>query len=178
MGSPHIGSVGGSKRKVTVEFTRPANTTAYTAGDLVIDSATAPTLMDFASLAREAGSGGYIVGARLTTDKKSITPQFRVHLFNASDATLAHTTVGDNAPLKQLYADEAKYCGSFDLPAMTTPANSTNSDLSRTQDDGALRKPFLCAAGSRSIYAALEAIDAFTPASGQKFTLTLEAEQD
>lgn len=161
--------VRGKNVSVSVEFTRPANATAYTAGDVVSNDAATTVPMNFASFARVTGGAGYIVGARLITDKKSITPRIRVHLFNAADPTLA----ADNVAWKELYAEEAKRIGQFDLPAMTTGTDATGSTMSRAEDL-TLRLPFI--AVSRSVYAVLEALDGFTPASGEKFTLTLIGE--
>lgn len=167
-GESHLGEVGGNLARISVEFTRPADTTAYTAGDVVSNSTSATTLMTLTNALRVAGGSGYIVRASLTTDKKSITPRFRVHLFNASNPTVA----ADNVAHKELYADASKRLGYFDLPAMTTATDTTSSDMSRAMDN-TLRHAIVAAAGSRDIYAMLEALDAFTPASGEKFTLAL-----
>lgn len=154
-------------RRASAEVTRPADTTAYTAGDVVSNSTTATTPISLSSAARVAGGNGYIVRAALTTNKKSITPRFRVHLFNA-----APTVAADNAAYSELYADAGKRLGFIDLPAMTTATDSTNSDMSRAFNDSA-RLPIVAAASSADLYAVLETLDAFTPASGQKFTLTI-----
>lgn len=154
--------MGGALNIVSVELTRPADTTAYAAGDVV------GTIQTVANFARVAGGSGYIVGARLSTDKKSITPRIRVHLFNSASPTLA----AENVAWKELYADASKRLGYFDLPSMTTGTDTTNSDMSRAIDM-TLRIPFKAAEGTKDIYFVLEALDAFTPASAQKFTLTL-----
>ena len=151
--------------KVSASFTRPANTTAYTAGDVVSNDATTTTPMPLT-----CGDRGVIVGARLETNKKSITPQVRINLLVEDDGTIA----GDNAAHKEVYADVAKRIGYIDLTAMTTPADTSNSDLSVSQNF-AVRIPFVNA-GTLPIYAVLTAIDGFTPASGQGFTLTLLVE--
>lgn len=164
--------VEGLGKIITVEFTRPANTDAYTAGDVVSNSTSASTLMEFSGFFRPNSDGvirgAYIIGARLTTDKKSITPRFRVHLFNASNPTRS----ADNAAHQEKYADISKRLGYFDLPAMSTAADTTNSDMSRAIDIG-LRMFVVPASGSTSLFALLETLDGFTPASGQKFTLAL-----
>jgi len=165
--------VGGIKVPVTVELTRPGNTDAYGANDVVSNSVSASTLMEFANLARVAGGSGYVVGARLSTDKKSITPRIRVHLFNASNPTVSV----DNANYQEKYADVGKRLGFFDLPAMATAADTSNSDMSRAIDMG-LRVPFVCADATKSVFALLETLDAFTPANGQKFSLSLVVEAD
>lgn len=167
-GETHLGEVGGKMVQVTVELTRPANTTAYTANDVVSDSASASTLLDFANFARVNAGTGYITGARIVTDKKSITPRLRVHLYNASTPTVA----ADNAAWRDSYADDSKYIGWIDMPSMTTGADTTNSDTSKTLDF-TMRLPFTCAAGTRSVFVLLETLDAFTPASAEKFKITL-----
>lgn len=157
---------------VAAELTRPENVTAYTVGDAVSNSASATTLLAF-PVARVAGGSGYIVKIRLSTDKKSIAPRFRLHFFNASNPTLA----ADNAAYQEVYADNAKRIGWYDLPAMSTAADATNSDCSRTVDMNC-RIPYTCAAGSTTLYVGLETLDAFTPNSGQKFSLTLVADNN
>ena len=171
---------GGSKSVVSAAFTRPANATAYAANDVVSDSATTTTPMPFAlgrteiagSFPRGEGLGGYIVGARLTTNQESAVPAFRVHLYSDLPAVAA-----DNAQFTRLYADDSKKIGSFDLAAMTSVADLAGASDSSVQDF-TLRIPFVGAAGSRTIYAVLETLTIFTPASGQAFTLTLIAELD
>jgi hypothetical protein len=167
----HIGAIGGAIVNVSTEITRPADTTAYAANDVVSNNTTTTTLGTLTNCARVNAGSGYIVGARLATDKKSITPRFRVHLFNASNPTVA----ADNVAHKSVYADLSKRIGTFDLAAMAT--DTTNSDVSAATD-WTLRIPFVCAAASRDIFFFLETLDAFTPASGEKFTLVLLIDQN
>lgn len=167
----HLGEVGGNLAMIATEFTRPSDTTAYAANDVVSDSTSATTMQALANAARASGGSGYITGVRVTTDKKSITPRIRVHFFNTTGATLA----ADNAAWKEVYADASKRIGYVDLPAMTTAADTTNSDMSRTLDLG-VRIPYTCVA--TSLYYVLEALDAFTPASGEKFTVTIFADRN
>jgi len=167
-GEPHIGEVGGNLLRTSTEFTRPADTTGYSINDVVSNNTGTTTPIALANAVRVNGGTGYVVRASITTDKKSIVPQFRVHLYNANDATLS----ADNANWQDKYADAGKRLGYFDLPAMNTGADTTNSDMSRTQDS-TLRHAIKAAANTTTIYAVLETLTAFTPASGQKFTLTL-----
>ena len=160
--------VGGLVTRAATEFTRPADTTAYTAGDVVSNSTSATTLIDLANAVRVNGGSGYVVRVEVATDKKSITPRLRVHLFNASNPTVSV----DNAAMRQLYADNAKRLGWIDMPAMTTGTDTTNSTMSVTVNDGC-RLPVVAGAATTSLYAVLEALDAFTPASGEKFTVTI-----
>lgn len=168
-GENHVGEVGGHITIVSAEFTRAGNTTGYHANDYVSPSGGA--LVELPLIGRADGETGYIVGARLSTDTKSLTPRFRVHLFNASNPTLAV----DGANWLEKYADKTKRVGYFDLSAMATAADTTNSDMSRAYDF-TLRIPFSCGVGSRSLWYGLETLDAFTPASGEKFSLMLYAD--
>jgi hypothetical protein len=163
----------GDIARVATEVTRPSDTTAYTAGDAVNNSTSAPVVITLANVARANDTGGYIVGVRLSTDKKSIVPRLRVHFYRASNPNVPN----DNAAMVSLYADESKKLGYVDLPAMITPADATNSTISFAQDYS-VRIPFLPVSGGRAIYAALETRDAFTPASGEKFTLTVLVDQN
>lgn len=165
--------VRGSVYSTSIELTRPADTTAYTANDVVSNATDTTTPLVLANFGRLAGASGYIVGAKLTTNLKSITPRFRVHLFNVNTATVA----ADNAAYKEVYADISKRISSFDLAAMSTGADTTNSDMSRSMDM-TLRIPFVLAAASTTAYAVLETLDGFTPASGEKFTLTIICDQN
>ena len=173
-GEAHVGAIGGNKATIPVSITRESNATPYTAGDVISSAAaTVVPAMDFTTAGRVAGGSGYVVGATLITNVKSVVPRTRVHLFNVNTATVS----GDNLPWRDLYADSSKRIGYFDLPAMTTGADSTNSDMSRTAAFD-FRLPYICAAASRHIYAVLETLDAVTLTSGSALTLTLIFEQD
>lgn len=165
-GEAHLGEVGGNLLTISTEFTRPSDATGYTAGDVVSDNTSATTMQALANAARVSGGSGYIVGIRVATDKKSITPRVRVHFYNTTGATLSV----DNAAWQDKYADSSKRVGFYDMPPMSTGTDTTNSDMSRAVDMG-MRIPYVCTA--TSLYFVLEALDAFTPASGEKFTLTV-----
>ena len=89
-----------------------------------------------------------------------------MHLFNNATATISN----DNAPFRELYADVEKKVGSFVLGPMATPTDTTNSTISRAEDNN-LRVPFQCESGSRDFHYALEILTANTPVSGANITL-------
>lgn len=173
------GSVVGSNTSVVgVEFTRPSDTTAYAARDVVCNSTSSPSVITFADFARVNQGSGIIIRARLFTDKKDVTAQFRLHLFHT-----APTAINDNSPYLLLYANAANRIGQIDFPAMASedPTNSTASATMRPSSDGGFGPPNLwyqAASGSRAIYGVLETLSAFTPASGQKFFIQLAAIND
>ena len=166
--------VGGNKKVEAQAFTREANATPYTAGDVVsVTAATVVPAMAFTTAGLVPGGSGYIVGAKLIYNVKSVVPRTRVHVFNINTATVA----GDNLPWKELYADSSKRVGYFDLPAMATGADTTNSDMSRAISFD-FRLPYVCAAGSTTLYVVLETLDVVTLSSGSAATMTLMFEQD
>lgn len=157
---------------VVGEFVRPPDATAYAIGDVVGNSTSASVPLEILNCARMQGGSGYIVGAVLTADQKSITPSFRVHVFNTPP-----TQSNDNLPHHELYADTTKKVGEFILGPLTTPADTANSTLSRALDLE-MRTPFACASGSQSLFFIFETLSAFTPAAGGKFTLQLFIDQN
>lgn len=171
-GELHLGSVGGQELQSTAEFTRPSDTTAYTAGDIVSNSTTASTMMQF-TLARVAGGSGIITSVRLMTDKKTETAAYRLHLYNVSEGTA--TVAVDNAQNTLLYANRTFRIGHVDLIAMVSGADTTNSTGSRTALYP-VNLPFVCANGDTKIYGLLENLTGTTPASGQKFSCTITAD--
>lgn len=105
--------VGGRSSTPTVTFTRPANTTPYTGGD-VIGSAT--TANHEATNAGLAGALLQIHSVSLTVNLTSVPANmttFRVHLWDS-----APTAIADNAAFTVAAADRAKYRGYIDLPTI------------------------------------------------------------
>jgi hypothetical protein len=169
-GEAHIGSVGGDFATVAVEITKTAggDTTAYTAKDVF--NAAVGAGLTFANLARVAGGSGVIVKARLATDQKTNVARFRLHLWKT-----APTFINDNSPFLYLYANEATYIGSIDFDALAME-DATNSTAAYSQRVGNLL-PFVCGA-TASLFGEIEVLDAFTPTSGQKITVTLTASRN
>lgn len=177
-GENALGKVGSNTSVVGVEFTRPADTAAYAARDVVCNSTSSPTVITFADFARVNQGSGIIVRARLFTDKKDVTASFRLHLFHT-----APTAIADNSPYTLLYVNAANRIGQIDFPAMASEdaTNSTASATMRPSSDGSFGPPNLwyqAASGSRAIYGVLETLSAFTPASEQKFHVQLAAIND
>lgn len=167
----HLGEVGGRLAVVAAsELTRPANTTAYAALDAVSDSTTSPTVLTFSNAARVNVGSGYVVGARLMTDQAANVARFRLHLFHTSP-----TAINDNAAFTLLYANRATRVGVIDFPAMDDEGSGSTGAEARNVD---VRLPFVCAAASDDLFGLLEVLDAFTPASGQKFYAELVIDQN
>lgn len=160
-------SIAGVTRRVSGVLTRPGNATSYLANDAVVD--TGGALSALTNVVSVNGGAGFIVKARLAWSEKSRITRFRVHLWNATNPTFS----ADNAPWKSLYADDAKYVGYIDLPAMTTAIDTAGSDQS-IAEDAMLRVPFVTGVGTRTLSWALETFDAITtPVASSAFTLNV-----
>jgi len=158
--------------RASANFTRPADTTAYAAGDLVANSTTAGSVapMSFAGIVRQAGGGGLVRRAKLRKSTTTLTnASFRIHLFSATQTSAG----GDNAALN--LPGVADYLGSFDV-TMDRAFNdgALGIGLPTVGDSIALDIP----STGTTIYAFLEARAAYTPGNAEVFTLELEVLQD
>lgn len=157
--------LGGQVAVVSANFTRPNDTTAYAASDLVANSTTAGSVapMQF-SVGRSAGATGMVRRARIKKSGAN-TGTFRLHLFKTSPTV----TNGDNGAF--LPNNSANYVGAL----------AVNAD--RVFSDGVVgggvplngsEMNFVLPAASTVLYGLLEATVATTPAAQEIFTLELE----
>ncbi len=164
----HIGQIGGTTEIKNGSFTRPSNTTAYAANDLVSDN----FVQVIKPSARIIGGTGYITGFKLVTTKV-ITARFRIHFGKSINF---FTTFTDNAVNNQSYNDltSTNYLGYIDLAALSSGGNTTTSYVM----DNTQRFPYASVDANIELYFVLETLDAFTPDSEQKFTLSIATEQN
>lgn len=161
----------------TATFVRPADTTAYTAGD-VVGPVTTPAVQKLTGVGRANGGTGKIVDLKIICDLATITNgTFRVHFFNA---TL--TPAADNAVFAGLQLNGANYLGYVDPPILVADAAGSLSGMTE-QNAGigptkGLPLQFVCASGDTALYAVIIALAAYTPSSSENFRLTIIAEQD
>lgn len=165
--------VGGNIVRISGGFTRPGNTTNYTANDVVSDSTGSTTLITLANAVRANGGNGYIVRVALHTDKISITPGFNIHFFRISNPTRAV----DNSAHKEVWGDNDDYIGTVALPSLTTPKDIANSTVAKSANS-AVRLSFVAASGATSIYALVECTANFAPNNGQLFKLYVDIDQN
>jgi len=143
-------------------ITRPADTNAYAANDVV--STAAGEVMTFSNVLANAAGIFVIARASLMVAQNSssgMTSGFRLHLYNASP-----TAIADNAAYNLPSGDRTKYLGyiTFGQPV----------DLGDTvfrQEEVSFGAKL--AAASTSLYGILEDLSADTPTSGAVYTLTL-----
>lgn len=170
-------TVGGMIAKIGDEFTRPADTTAYAAGDAiaaaVTDTATTP--LRALAVARVVGGSGYLTRFRVLTDQVACVAVLRLHLYTLAVPTGA--VVGDNVQMTLLYLNKACRIGHLDFPALATSTVATSSTAAVAQNY-VDRIPFVCEAADLNLYYRLETLSIFTPANGQKFYLEVVGSQD
>ena len=154
--------------RTTVTITRPNNTTAYTAGDVVGDTG-GSAILTFSNMG--PNSGYVLIQSAALIFSDSAVPSgmasFRVHLYSASP-----TAIADNAAYDLVSADRSAYMGYFDLPA---PVDFGSTLYTQTDYIGRMIK---MATGSTTIYAEIETKGAYTPVSASTIELrisTLEA---
>jgi hypothetical protein len=161
-------TVDGKAYRSITTITRPSNTTAYTAGDVVGDTGGSAII----SLASAGPSAGFVLAQSISlVFSDSVVPAgmgaFRVHFYNASP-----TAIADNAAFDLVSGDRALYMGYVDLPA---PQDLGSSLYTQTDYSGRLLK---LGTASTTLFAEIETRGAYTPVSASTVTLrinTLEA---
>jgi hypothetical protein len=160
--------VTGGAYRTTATITRPSNTTAYTAGDVVGDTGGSAII----SLTAAGPTAGFVLVQSISlVFSDSTVPSgmgaFRLHLYSASP-----TAIADNAVFDLASGDRATYMGFIDLPA---PQDLGSTLYTQTDYPGRLVK---LAAASTSLFVEIETRGAYTPVSASTVELrvnTLEA---
>ncbi len=156
---------------VSATFTRPADTSAYAAGDLVANAATAGSVAPatFAGAVREEGSAIRIDRIRLRKSGTSLAnAAFRVYVFRGQPTP----SVGDNAQLHNAGVlaidDVAHLVGWADIVMDRAAAAGACGRGPSSSGPAITTAP---AAGT-SLHALIEATAAYTPESGESFTVS------
>jgi hypothetical protein len=153
-------------------FTRPADTTPYTAADAVTTSTSAPAPLIIANAARVTGGSGVIIGGSFVKSTTSTTnASFRLWLFDTTPAAIPN----DNAPWSPpLFAERATLIGTVTADFATGVMGSDGVRVSLTLPRGYMA---FQAVGT-SIVAIVQALGAYTPGSAEQFFLALDILQD
>lgn len=151
-------------------FTRPADTTAYGAGDLIANSATAGSVTPLEWSMNGSGRSGIIRRVRIYKSSTTTTQaSFQLHLFDSAPTV----SNGDNGALA-IATNLDSWLGVVALD-MTSGAEA-GASAGLVDVSGALEIGVSKPAMTRSIYGLLEAVGTYTPASGETFTIRLEIE--
>lgn len=158
-------------RRISSNFTRPSDTTQYTAGDLVANSTTAASVTPL-SWATTGSRPFYIPRVRLQKSATSVTSaSFRLHLFDSAPTV---ATTGDNGAIPTDVTAVTKWLGSFSGTMVASFADGAAVDLLPTPSF--LTRNYIGDPGT--LYGLLEATATYTPASAEVFTATVYFEFD
>jgi hypothetical protein len=161
---------------VSGSITRPANTTAYAAGDAITDSTSAPTAITFAGCASANGGTGTIYSCQLVDGANQSTKgQFELWVFAG---TATPTPDNDNAVFTPTDAELANLVGIFEFNAWyvgdaTSGVGGNCVSRALNQNMG-----FDCGASVDDLYGLMVVRNAYTPVSGEVFTFILHVGQD
>lgn len=149
--------------KVSQSYTRPANTTAYVIGYAISASTSAGAQLTYSAVG-SANQYGVIERVEIMSTQKGATlPQILAYI---SGATLSSATVNDGVALE---IDASTYAlGMSTIPCVET---SNTAARSKTIASG-LNQPFKLDS-SGNFYVVLEALNAYTPASGEVLTVVI-----
>lgn len=150
-------------------FTRPANVTAYSFGDLVSNSTTNSSCVAMTiAAARGNDVPGEIVACELEKSGTNIGQAiFWVHLFNVNPFATAPTN-GDNGALA--LALKTGYLGTMEVTC-TQSFGDGAAGIGYPLRNNSI--PFAPATGTQNVFAVIECRGAWTPISGEVFNLTL-----
>lgn len=150
-------------------LTRPANTTAYAAGDSISDNATAGSVTALSATVSDVNDDPIFISDILvtSTDTGLAGKKLRAYLFNSDPTASSGVGAGDNTAYSQ---KKAGYIGSFmgwmetgfsdgTVGRLVPAFNETNN----TQAGGfVVAKP---TSGAKTLYIQFQAVEAFTPSA-------------
>lgn len=157
--------VGYTLKKISTSFTRPSDTNAYTVGDAISNSTSAPAVfsLDLASIGAVAGQSIEIRKISIVSSaKQSTLPLINVYLSNTT-----FTATADNAALD--IGDTIMEAGGSWFACETQNFTASNSIVSY---DG-IPKPMVLAAADTNVFGTMQAANAYTPISAEKWTIIL-----
>lgn len=161
--------------EASYSFTRPNDTTAYAAGDLIANSTTAALVVPL-SWAFPSNAPAQIPAIRLTFDKSDITNAvFRLHLLSA---TPTFVTAGDNSAAATVVATGYdKLLLAYEGALSTITANGASGLLIPLDGLVIPVRKSPTATVTTTIYGFLEARAAYTPKAEGVITATIILEK-
>ena len=149
---------------VNTTLTRPADTTAYAAGDAITDSTSAPTALSFTGFGASATESIKITHATIAKSGVN-TETFQLWLFDSSP-----TATNDNSAFALTDANNDSCVAVLTFGTGLTAVNNSFYHLAN------LDVRIKLAAGSQTIYGLLKGAAGFTPLSAETFKITLKGE--
>lgn len=162
-GTNVIGKTGYKLVKVSTSFTRPSDTTAYAVGDAVTTATSGAALFQL-DLGAAGAVNGQAVEVRkivvVSSAKQSTLPLLNVYLSNTT-----FTATNDNAALD--IDDTTMEAGGSWFPCDMQSFTASNSRVAYTAN----HEPMVLAVADTKFYGTIQAANAYTPVSGEKFTI-------
>jgi hypothetical protein len=150
--------------QLDVTFTRPADTNAYTAGDALSNSTTAPTALTFTGIGNSLGCTLMITDIIVTSTTKGATlPNLNLWLFNSLP-----TATNDNAAFAVTDAHNLLVEAVIPLTLTYSAVNNSRVEAHNISAVVDLKSD------STNLYALLEVTNAFTPGSADVFVIRIK----
>lgn len=146
--------------RISDSFTRPNDTSAYLSGDVVADSTSSPTLLDFGTIKHK---GIEIVNAQLQIYLDTAIAgmdTWTLHLYRTEI-----TSKNDNAPWDCIEADRTSYIGNFQFAACSDVGSTLISQKT------AINQVVDCT--NKKLYGILVTGGSFTPSASIEFLINI-----
>ena len=163
----------GSNVLISVTKTRPSDTTAYGAGDVISESTGSGTAWTFSNAAKVKGGSGTIVRAVILDDDTGRTQTGVLLLFNITPTGNLNDNAANTEPLS---GTDDNFIGAMEFDALIDQGTGY-SYATAVPGNSNLPMPFKCVQGDASIYGVLSTT-AFTPSSDEVFRIALQVVQD
>ena len=172
-----VTTTGAQTVNVDANFSRPADTTQYAAGDVVSNATgTTHTYITFSNCAQALGGSGQIVSAACVSSTVEATkPDFELFIFDT-----APTKMEDNAAFDPTDAEMRTVVGVIAFAQANWKqgkAGATGTGNSRCEGSTGVYG-FVCASASKDLYGVLVERATYTPISAERFDFRLDIQQD
>jgi hypothetical protein len=152
----------------SASYTRPADTTQYTAGDVLSNSTSAPTVLTFKAAIKN-GHSTLKAAWCIDSAAEATKPDLELWLFHTSPAA-----VNDNAAFTITDAEALTFVGVVDFAVATFKASALNSVCQKLALDIPLRGAIDPRADkTQDLYGIVVVRNTYTPVSGEVFTFVL-----
>lgn len=150
--------------KSEAKLTRPNDTTAYTLGDAISNSTSAPTTIQFERVSGTAGR--FVRVSRLTINKTGVSvPSLQLWLF-----TKNVTATNDNSAFSLTDADNINTAAVINLYTVNTAVNNS------FYDSGEISVDIELDSAETKLYGLIKTMEDFTPEAQEVFRLTLQVQ--
>lgn len=163
----------------TVRFVRPANATAYTAGDVVADSGNHYRYFTFSNIGIRNGSRGKITNVIVQMDTANATnTTVKVRFFSVSDTTgLWASIASDNAAFQSQFqpVSTGNYQWFGDVAVTMAIFGTTGGGATASEGTATAAIPYNLLNGK--LYCVVLATGAFTPGHNGTFRVIVQVER-